>query len=181
MSRADAIKDGEGGSAGTARCEVPAGQLVGQLGGKSLFGQVMALALWPFLQNLMGVGVGFTDMIIAGRIQVEDTKAIFDMMGASMYLVWLLMILQMGMGVTGLALGTVMGWAAGAVLILWFLRPVQSCGVRPVMKFRSSCGWATCAMMLPCCVGFGRRALWPVSIWGRGTLRWPGRPCASAG
>ncbi|MGB0744881.1 MAG: MATE family efflux transporter [Opitutales bacterium] len=104
MSKGEKIEDGEVRLADPVRHDVPAGQLVGKLGGKSLLGQVMALALWPFLQNLMGVGVGFADMVIAGRIPVEDAKAIFDMMGASMYLVWLLMILQGAMGTGAMAL-----------------------------------------------------------------------------
>lgn len=80
-------------------------ELGGKLAGMSLPKQVLALALWPFLQNLMGVGVGFADMMIAGRMkQGEDAMAIMDMMGASMYLMWLLMILQGAMATGAMAL-----------------------------------------------------------------------------
>lgn len=81
------------------------GSLGGRLGGMSLGRQVLALALWPFLQNLLGVGVGFADMMIAGRMeQGAEAEAIMDMMGACMYLMWLLMILQTAMATGALAL-----------------------------------------------------------------------------
>ena len=79
--------------------------LAGKLAGLSLSKQVLALALWPFLQNLMGVGVGFSDMILAGRMETGASgEAIMDMMGAGMYLMWLLMILQGAMGTGAMAL-----------------------------------------------------------------------------
>jgi len=79
--------------------------LAGKLAGLSLPKQVVALALWPFLQNLMGVGVGFSDMILAGRMETGTSgEAIMDMMGAGMYLMWLLMILQGAMGTGAMAL-----------------------------------------------------------------------------
>ncbi len=85
--------------------EPPPGELGGKLAGLSLPKQVLALALWPFLQNLMGVGVGFADMMIAGRMDKgESGEAIMDMIGASMYLMWLLMILQGAMGTGAMAL-----------------------------------------------------------------------------
>lgn len=86
---------------------LPSGELGGKLAGLSLPRQVMALALWPFLQNLMGVGVGFADMMIAGHMEKAksvEAAAIMDMMGASMYLMWLLMILQGAMGTGAMAL-----------------------------------------------------------------------------
>ena len=57
--------------------------LGGKLAGLSLSRQVLALALWPFLQNLLGVGVGFADMMIAGRMESgPEGVAVMDMMGA---------------------------------------------------------------------------------------------------
>ncbi|MBK1853845.1 MATE family efflux transporter [Verrucomicrobiaceae bacterium 5K15] len=80
-------------------------ELGGKLAGLSLPRQVLALALWPFLQNLMGVGVGFADMMIAGRMESgEASEAVMDMMGAGMYLMWLLMILQGAMATGAMAL-----------------------------------------------------------------------------
>lgn len=79
--------------------------LGGKLAGLSLPRQVVALALWPFLQNMMGVGVGFADMMIAGRMEEgRSAEAIMDMMGAAMYLMWLLMILQGAMATGAMAL-----------------------------------------------------------------------------
>jgi len=79
--------------------------LGGKLAGMSLARQVLALALWPFLQNLLGVGVGLADMMIAGRMKRGvEAEAIMDMMGACMYLMWLLMILQGAMATGALAL-----------------------------------------------------------------------------
>jgi len=80
-------------------------ELGGKLAGMSLSRQVLALALWPFLQNMMGVGVGFADMMIAGRMaEGESAAAIMDMMGAALYLMWLLMILQGAMATGAMAL-----------------------------------------------------------------------------
>jgi len=119
--------------------------LGGMLAGKSLPKQVLALALWPFLQNLLGVGVGFADMMIAGRMeQSGKAEAIMDMMGASMYLMWLLMILQGAMATGAMALvsrstgardmkaanlalgqSLLLGVASGAVsgLMIWLIVP----------------------------------------------------------
>ncbi|MGJ8678384.1 MAG: MATE family efflux transporter [Akkermansiaceae bacterium] len=84
----------------------PLGELSGRLSGKSLPRQILALALWPFLQNLMSVAVGFADMMIAGRMELGDDAgaAIMDMMGASLYLLWLLMIIQGAMATGAVAL-----------------------------------------------------------------------------
>jgi len=79
--------------------------LGGKLSGLSLPKQVLALALWPFLQNMMGVAVGFSDMIMAGHMaKGEVATAIMDMMGAATYLMWLLMILQGAMATGAMAL-----------------------------------------------------------------------------
>lgn len=81
------------------------GALGGRLAGMSLSRQVLMLAFWPFLQNLLGVSVGFSDMMIAGRMgQGGEGKAIFEMMTASMYLMWLLMLLQGAMATGAMAL-----------------------------------------------------------------------------
>ena len=78
--------------------------LTGMLGGMSLPRQIMVLALWPFLQNLMGVAVGFVDMMLAGRMERgQEASTIMDMMGASLYLMWLLMIIQGAMGTGAVA------------------------------------------------------------------------------
>ncbi|BDS05443.1 putative multidrug resistance protein NorM [Oceaniferula spumae] len=95
----------EGGESHSAMDDTSPMALGGKLAGLSLPRQVLALALWPFLQNLMGVGVGFADMMIAGRMESGQAgEAIMDMMGAGMYLMWLLMILQGAMATGAMAL-----------------------------------------------------------------------------
>jgi len=80
-------------------------ELGGKLSGLSLPKQVLALALWPFLQNMMGVAVGFADMMMAGHMEHGNAAtAIMDMMGAAAYLMWLLMILQGAMATGAMAL-----------------------------------------------------------------------------
>jgi len=55
----------------------------------------------------MGVAVGFADMMIGGRMETAksvEAEAIMDMMGASMYVMWLLMIFQGAMATGAMAL-----------------------------------------------------------------------------
>ncbi len=83
---------------------IPEVQLSGNLAGKTLFQQVVALAFWPFLQNLMGTVVSFVDMMIASRMTAEDitgysgdpnvSSAMIEMMGPIIYVIWMMMILQ---------------------------------------------------------------------------------------
>ncbi len=70
-------------------------ELGGMLAGLSLRKQIISLALWPFLQNVMGTMVSFADRIIAGHTMgAEAQSAVFDAMGLAMYVAWLMMILQ---------------------------------------------------------------------------------------
>lgn len=70
-------------------------ELGGKLAGLSLTRQIVALAAWPFLQNLMGTMVSFSDRIIAGHtMSSEMQQAVFNAMGLAMYVAWLMMILQ---------------------------------------------------------------------------------------
>lgn len=69
--------------------------LGGRLAGLSLPKQIVALALWPFLQNVMGTMVSFADRVIAGQMFLGDERvAVMDTMGLAMYVGWLLMIMQ---------------------------------------------------------------------------------------
>jgi len=69
--------------------------LGGKLGGLTLNQQIMALAMWPLLQNLLSASVGFVDRVIAGRVSpANDLEAVLDMMGLMMYMGWLMMIMQ---------------------------------------------------------------------------------------
>jgi len=69
--------------------------LGGRLGGLSLRQQILSLAVWPLLQNLLTVMVGFADRIIAGHVTAQsELGAVIDMMGVMMYMAWLMMIMQ---------------------------------------------------------------------------------------
>ncbi|MCY3017908.1 MAG: MATE family efflux transporter [Planctomycetota bacterium] len=63
----------------------------------SLPRQVAALAIWPFLEQLLGFLVGFVDTVVAGRLlSTEATSAV----GAAVYVLWL-MHLIMGSAAVG--------------------------------------------------------------------------------
>jgi putative MATE family efflux protein len=119
--------------------------LGGRLGGLTLNQQIISLAMWPLLQNLMSVLVGFADRVIAGHVsRAAELGAVIDMMGLLMYMGWLMMIMQ-GAIATGaqalvaraygardyvlaeravgqsIILGVVTGALAG--LMLWLLSP----------------------------------------------------------
>jgi putative MATE family efflux protein len=69
--------------------------LGGRLGGLTLNQQIISLAMWPLLQNLMSVLVGFADRVIAGHVTpAAELGAVVDMMGLMMYMGWLMMIMQ---------------------------------------------------------------------------------------
>lgn len=120
--------------------------LGGRLAGLSLNQQILALALWPFLQNIMSVSVSFVDRVIAGNItESANQAAVMDMMGLMMYIGWLMMLMQSAIATGGqalvsrafgardyelankalgqsLVLGVISGILSG--LILWLLIPV---------------------------------------------------------
>jgi putative MATE family efflux protein len=65
--------------------------------GLSLPHQVALLAVWPFLEQLLGFLVGFVDVVVAGRLlTTEATSAV----GAAVYVLWL-MHLIMGSAAVG--------------------------------------------------------------------------------
>lgn len=75
-------------------------ELGGKLAGLTLPQQVMALAMWPLLEQVLTFTVGFVDMALAGRISVEATDAI----GAATYFIWLINLVQGSVGVGATAL-----------------------------------------------------------------------------
>lgn len=69
--------------------------LGGTLGGRSLLGQVLVLATWPLLEQILAFFVGLTDLLIAGRMAGEvDRVAVLDAMGLGGYVGWFFNILQ---------------------------------------------------------------------------------------
>lgn len=79
--------------------------LGGKLAGLSIRGQLLTLALWPLLENLLGFAVSATDQILAGRLEGEMTRMhALDALAVGGYFNWLLMIVQGAVGTGGLAL-----------------------------------------------------------------------------
>lgn len=84
-----------GASAEASQRAVPEIRLGGRLAGLSLPRQVAVLAIWPLLEQLLAFCVGFTDLLISGRIgEVGDRVAILDAMGLGGYVGWFFNILQ---------------------------------------------------------------------------------------
>lgn len=74
---------------------VPEVSLGGRLAGLSLPRQVAVLAFWPLLEQVLAFCVGFTDLLISGRIgDGSDRVAILDAMGLGGYVSWFFNILQ---------------------------------------------------------------------------------------
>ncbi len=68
--------------------------LGGRLAGRSLVGQVIALAAWPLLEQVFSFFVGLTDLLIAGRMgDAAQRVDILDAMGLGVYVAWLMSIL----------------------------------------------------------------------------------------
>ncbi|WP_169334380.1 MATE family efflux transporter [Rubritalea marina] len=122
--------------------------LGGMLKGLSLSRQIIALSLWPFLQNMLGTLVSVADRVIAGSTMSESAlPEVFDAMGLIVYVAWLMMIV-MGAVATGaqalvsrafgaqdeglankasgqsLILGVIAGGLSGTVV--WALAPVMA-------------------------------------------------------
>ncbi|WP_338286215.1 MATE family efflux transporter [Luteolibacter sp. LG18] len=70
-------------------------ELVGKLGGLTLTQQVITLAMWPLLENVLAFFVGLTDLLISGRMaEGAERVAILDAMGLGGYVGWFFNILQ---------------------------------------------------------------------------------------
>lgn len=90
----------EAASSGVARRE-----LGGNLAGKSIPHQVIMLAIWPLLEQLLGFLVGMTDSVLAGRIgEGAERIAALDALALAAYLSWLMMILQGAAATGGMAM-----------------------------------------------------------------------------
>ena len=70
-------------------------RLGGRLAGLSLPRQVMVLAAWPLLEQVLAFFVGLTDLLISGRMaEGVERVAILDAMGLGGYVAWFFNILQ---------------------------------------------------------------------------------------
>jgi putative MATE family efflux protein len=69
--------------------------LGGRLAGLSLRRQVLVLAMWPLLEQVLAFVVGLTDLLISGRMaEGAERVAILDAMGLGGYVGWFFNILQ---------------------------------------------------------------------------------------
>lgn len=73
----------------------PKPQLSGRLKGLTLTQQVLVLAIWPFMEQVLNFLVGYVDTALAGHISVEATNAI----GVAAFITWGMSILQMSVGI----------------------------------------------------------------------------------
>ena len=70
-------------------------RLGGKLGGMTLVMQVLTLAFWPLLEQILAFFVGTTDLLIAGRMAAgEERVAILDAMALGGYVGWFIYIFQ---------------------------------------------------------------------------------------
>lgn len=70
-------------------------RLGGRLGGMSLRRQVLTLAMWPLMEQVLAFFVGMTDILIAGRmVEGAERVAVLDAMGLGGYVGWFINIFQ---------------------------------------------------------------------------------------
>jgi putative MATE family efflux protein len=70
-------------------------KLPGKLGEMNLTMQVLTLAMWPLLEQVLAFFVGMSDVVIAGRMAVgEERIPIMDAMALGGYVAWFLFIFQ---------------------------------------------------------------------------------------
>lgn len=80
-------------------------KMTGYLSGLSLPRQVLALAIWPFIEQMMAVFVGTVDMVVAGHLSPESLAvAAVDALGVTSYITWLMALVFSAVGVGAAAL-----------------------------------------------------------------------------
>ena len=90
-----AIMSKPGASVEASQRAVAEVRLGGRLAGLSLPRQVLTLAMWPLLEQVLAFFVGLTDLLIAGRMaDGADRVAVLDAMGLGGYVAWFFNILQ---------------------------------------------------------------------------------------
>src|SRR5690606_32242019 len=63
-------------------------ELAGKLAGLSLNKQVIVLAMWPFLEQLLNFLVGFVDIALAARL--DEAVAAANAIAVAGYIAWLM-------------------------------------------------------------------------------------------
>ena len=89
----------EASAGGVAIADGPR-RLSGKLAGLPLGQQILALAIWPFFQQLLSWLVSFVDTAVAGRLTEQATSAI----AVGGYINWFMGLMVMGVGAGGAAL-----------------------------------------------------------------------------
>ena len=80
-------------------------QLGGKLAGLSITKQMLVLAIWPFLENLLGFMVSMVDLLIAGRFADSGlSRSATAAIGVSGYLNWMMFLVQGAVAVGTVAL-----------------------------------------------------------------------------
>ncbi|MEM6911879.1 MAG: MATE family efflux transporter [Verrucomicrobiota bacterium] len=117
-----------------------AGELPGKLAGKSLPRQVVLLAIWPLLEQLLTFVVNSVDIVMAGRMagNEPETIAITEALAVGGFVTWLLLIIQgaAAMGATAVVSRATGGQdfllarrAAGQALLVGFLSGLLASGL----------------------------------------------------
>ncbi len=129
---------------------VPEIRLAGILGGLSLPRQVMVLAFWPLLEQLLAFCVGYSDQFIAGRMdeRLYDKIAVLASMGFNVYLIWFSSILQGAMATGVMAL---VSRATGARD-----RPLANQGLGQGILLGMLTGLASTILLLACAPQLGK-------------------------
>ncbi len=105
LDTSEIIHDGTHAGSAAREAAPPIGnrenaQLGGRLAGLSLTQQVAVLAVWPFLQQVLGFLVNFVDTAIAGRLSVAATNAI----AIAAYFGWFMFLMTSAVATGGAAL-----------------------------------------------------------------------------
>jgi Na+-driven multidrug efflux pump len=136
-------------------------RLGGKLGKMSLRKQVLTLAMWPLMEQVLAFFVGMTDILIAGRMaEGAERVAVLDAMGLGGYVGWFINIFQgaVATGVMalvsratgagdeklanrGLGQGLWLGTAAGLVAFFALQFGHRSGNLYPPLGLDGPCGW----------------------------------------
>jgi len=98
-----------GGAGQSGQASSPVGiedrQLQGRLGGLTLPRQVLVLAIWPLMEQLLAYLVGTVDLSLAGHLAPDSLQvAATDALGVTSYVSWLMMMIHSAAGVGATAL-----------------------------------------------------------------------------
>lgn len=76
----------------------------GRLAGKSIYAAIWIVAMPVLVQQAMQACVGMVDLMLAGRLEGESSKAAMDAIGVGSYVTWFILIAMTGLGIGGQAI-----------------------------------------------------------------------------